>query len=367
MKVRRIESLEELEALAPSWHEIAREGGYTSPFLSHDWFVCCWRAAGPSRRPVLLLVEDAAGPVALVPLARWATKLRGLPVRVLGTLDAPDTPFVDWLVVGRPEPAMEAVMAHLVPRRDWDLLVLDKAPADSRVVKTLESGAPGGVHVQRAATIRSPYVAVTSTWESFWEQTSQRFKKTFRSVRNRLGKAGTISAEEHRTVDVGGELFAEALDVSLRSWKGPRGLAMATMPGMPEFFRALTERASARGWLRLWVLRLDGRAVATEYQLEAEGRVHALRADFDAGLPDDLSPGSYLNGHIIRTLFDREGIHEYDMGPGENEYKSRWATGAHETVRLRLFHPGIYGSALHAMEVRAVPALRRLSRGLRAS
>ena len=367
MKVRRIESPEEFEALAPVWNDVARAGGYASPFLSHDWFVCCWRAAARARRPLLLLVEDAAGPVALVPLARWAARLRGLPVRVLGTLDAPDTPFVDWPVAGSPEPVAEAVMAHLVARRDWDLLILEKMPVDSPIVKALESGMPGGARCQRAATLRSPYLDVSGSWEAFWAQTSQRFKKTFRSVRNRLEKAGRVAVEEHRSLGVDGGPFAEALEVSLRSWKGPRRLAMANMPGMPEFFRSLTERASARGWLRLWVLRLDGRAVATEYQLEADGRVHALRADFDASLPEDLSPGAYLSGHIVRALFDREGIHEYDMGPGDNEYKSRWATGAHETVRLRLFHPGIYGKSLFAMETRAVPALRRLGRGLRAS
>ena len=51
------------------------------------------------------------------------------------------------------------------------------------------------------------------------------------------------------------------------------------MPGMPEFFRGLTARASARGWLRLWLMRLDGRPVASEFQLEADGRVHASQGE----------------------------------------------------------------------------------------
>ncbi|HWM76383.1 MAG TPA: GNAT family N-acetyltransferase, partial [Methylomirabilota bacterium] len=143
-------------------------------------------------------------------------------------------------------------------------------------------------------------------------------------------------------------------------------VAIATMPGMPAFFSSLTERASRRGWLRVWILRLDGRAIATEYQLEAEGRVHALRADFDASLPEELSPGSHLSYEILRTLFGREGVHEYDMGPGENPYKARWASGARETIQLRVFRRGLYGAMLHGLETQAVPALRRLlDRGAR--
>jgi hypothetical protein len=53
-------------------------------------------------------------------------------------------------------------------------------------------------------------------------------------------------------------------------------------------------------------------------------------------------------------------VHEYDMGPGENPYKARWASGARETVHLRGFRPGLYGAVLHGLETRAVPALRRL-------
>jgi hypothetical protein len=50
------------------------------------------------------------------------------------------------------------------------------------------------------------------------------------------------------------------------------------------------------------------------------------------------------------------------MGPGENEYKSRWTPDAHETVGLRIYRPGTYGAALYALEARAVPAIRKLRR-----
>ena len=48
MKVRRIDTREGFEALAPVWQSVATESGQTSPFLSHEWFGCCWGAA-PNR------------------------------------------------------------------------------------------------------------------------------------------------------------------------------------------------------------------------------------------------------------------------------------------------------------------------------
>ena len=362
MKTRRITDRAEFDALAPVWAAVAAESGQTSPFHSHDWFASCWSVAIPDRQPEVLVVEDAGGPVGLVPLVRWKGDLHGAPARFVGLLHAPDTPFVDWLSIGSPELIIEAVMKDLARREDWDVLALSGLPATSITVKALEAWLPGRFRWQHTGVLRSPSLVVSGTWEEFWAGKSQRFKKTIRNVANRLAKAGTVVVEEHRDVKPDGPVFAELLDVSRRSWKAPRQVAIATMPRMPEFFGELTVRAVAHGWLRLWVLRLDGRAVATEYQLEDDGRVHALRAEFDDSLPEELSPGAHLNAEIARTLFARPGVHEYDMGPGENEYKSRWTTDAHETVGLRVYRPGTYGAALYALEARAVPAIRRLRR-----
>jgi CelD/BcsL family acetyltransferase involved in cellulose biosynthesis len=61
MKTRRIESLAEFEALGPAWAAVVRESGQTSPFLSHEWFRCCWRGAARARRIQTILVEDTTG------------------------------------------------------------------------------------------------------------------------------------------------------------------------------------------------------------------------------------------------------------------------------------------------------------------
>jgi CelD/BcsL family acetyltransferase involved in cellulose biosynthesis len=281
----------------------------------------------------------------------------------VGMLNAPDTAFADWLIVGRPEPVIEVVLADLAGRRDWDVLALNALPAASLTLKALHAWLPGHYRWQPLPPLRSPYLNTTGTWEEFWAGTSQRFKKTVRNVRNRLAKAGNVSVEEHRAVSPDSSVFTDLLAVSERSWKAPRSLAIATMPAMPGFFRDLTAHASQRGWLRLWIMRLDGLPVATEYQLEADGRVHALRADFDSAVPDDLSPGTHLSAEIVRALFGRETVYEYDMGPGDDEYKSRWAGAARELGRLRIFRPGAYGALLYTAEARVLPTVRRLRGG----
>ena len=57
LRVRRVEAEADFHALAATWDDLAARSGQTSPFLSHDWFACCWPAVGPSRRPEVLVVE----------------------------------------------------------------------------------------------------------------------------------------------------------------------------------------------------------------------------------------------------------------------------------------------------------------------
>jgi hypothetical protein len=327
--------------------------------MTHDWFWCCWQAVWPERRPEILVLEDGCGPVAVIPLMRWRDRYHHLPVRCLGFLICPDTPTVDILTVGEPGPVMHAFLGHLVTRSDWDLVKLSKLPATSPTWKTLEAMLPGRLPWRQAATQLSPYLSIAGGWEGFYRGKTQRFRKTCRNIQNRLQRAGQVSVEDHPVVDPEGPLFCEVMEVARRSRKAERGLSMATMPKMPGFFRELTRRATHNGWLSLWLLRVDGRAIAMEYQLRTDGKVVALRADYDPEFRE-LSPGSALNFAIVQSLFQRGENLEYDMGPGTDEYKVRWATGTRQALAVELYSTSPYGRLLHGVKTRFAPFAGRL-------
>jgi CelD/BcsL family acetyltransferase involved in cellulose biosynthesis len=359
LRASRVTDAAGFRALATVWTDLIARAGHVSPFLTHEWFSCCWDAVQPDRRPEVVVISEGGDPVALVPLMSWTERVRGLPVRTLGFLEAPDSAELDLLSVADPRGVVSALLDHLAVRSDWDVILLKKLAAGSPTLKALEEIGPARFPMQRLAPLASPYLAVAGDWESFFRGRSQRFRKTVRSVQNRLERAGRVAVEEHTNIDPTSAVFREVVELSRRSWKADRGVAISTMPRMLGFFEALTRRATDRGWLSLWVLRLDGRIVAMEYQIQSAGVVHALRADFDAECAA-LSPGSHLNHLIARALFERGGVHEYDMGPGDNEYKLRWATGTHQRARLRLYAPRFYPRLLWGLEARVLPALRAL-------
>ncbi len=358
LTVRAIETADAFAALEPAWNQLVERSGQTTPFLSFDWFRCCWHATPPDRPPVMLLVEDAGTLIGIVPMMQVTHHVRRLPVRCLAMLESPDTPMVDIITAGPPEPIVQALLDHFTGGRRWHSLLFQRLPSGSPTLKAVEACLTARLPWRRVGVVSSPYVSIAGTWEAFFRSRSQRFRKTIRNVENRLERAGRVTVEEHRRLDPGGAVFAEALEVARRSWAADEGVSMATMARMPEFFAALTQVAGDRGWLALWLLRLDGRPIAMEYQLQAAGRVHALRASYDEAYRE-LSPGSALNVAIVRALFDRGDVGEYDMGPGLNDYKLRWASAVHETVALRAYDTSAYALLVHGLEEYVVPVARR--------
>lgn len=356
MKTRLVTTLREFDALAPLWRDVTQESSQTSPFLSHDWFACCWRNAGPKRRREVMLFEDAAGPLALFPLMSWKTNRRGLPIRMLGFLESPETPFHDVPIAGDVQPAIDLFLRTLRARDDWDLLYFAKLPAHSEVFKALTSALADTDRWSIPYRNLTPCLSVGGTWEEF-VQTRPRLGQCCRELQTGIGGKGTLTVESHTQVDVEGPIFTDFLETLSQDWTQARR-ALAIPDSAQRFFRELTERASANEWLRLWLLRLDGRPISSEYQIAAGESAHVVRAAYDPTLAH-LSPALCLRGSIVPSLFQSSGVREYYMGPGHIDSKRDWATGKFETFGLKLYARTPYGRFLHRLETRLLPLARR--------
>jgi CelD/BcsL family acetyltransferase involved in cellulose biosynthesis len=346
MNVRLIGSLREFDALAPAWRELVEQSGQSSPLASHEWFASCWRTAGPERRRELWMVEDCAGPVAMIPLVRGWTRRRGLPVRQLEFLGGSDAPFVDVPLAGDADVVTSTFLEALANRPDWDLLSLDRLPAHSALFKTLTTALPDRFRWRLANRVHSPYLTVAGSWEQFVAALPPAAREALATVEDGLRRRGALTVEGHHEVDPNGAVFNEAVEVAKVSWRGGKDAVTTALRGMPRLFRELLHRAGQRRWLHLWILRLDGRPIATEYQIGANGSLHTLGVDYDAGLAE-LRPAAWLNVSIARSLFERGEAREYNMGVGPADTRLAWVNGAHERFDLHVYQTGLYGRFLH--------------------
>ena len=95
-----------------------------------------------------------------------------------------------------------------------------------------------------------------------------------------------------------------------------------------------------------------------EYQLEFNGIVSGLRADYDQKFTE-FSPGTLLNWRIIEQLFERDAS-LYSLGPGCNQYKMRWAEEERKLKTLVGYGNLARGRAACAVEKYMRPLARRI-------
>jgi len=217
-------------------------------------------------------------------------------------------------------------------------------------------------------SVQNPWIALTSDWTSYYGARSRRLKKATNLAANRMARAGTVTLEwlapgQGTPLDVERAL-AILTDISSRSWKQGTGNSL-DHPGPQAFIQRLAAHAHRRGWLSTFTLALDGKPVATEFQIVDGRDVYALRADFDGAL-EELSPGSHLSRLLLERLFGR-AFHRYYMGPGVNAYKYRWAEGSDPVYSLTLYGSSPRGRALACWELALKPALRGIRDRLRAA
>lgn len=355
--IRRVTSLREFDDLTDAWRQLTRETGQICPFLSHDWFACCWRTAGPNRRREVWVCEDRGRPVAFVPLVHARVRVLGLPVRVVSFLGSTVTPVVDIPAGTSPDEIASALIAELRSRRDWDVISLANLRATSMSAKALMAALSGEFRssVSRMAVV--PYVTIAGTWEDFLSSRSPELLEEWREAEAAIGRRGHVTVEEHREVDPDGPIFQDLLEVSRTTWAQVGRIATGSGEAESRFLRELTRRASANAWLRLWILRLDGRAIATEYQLGANGSVHTVRADGDPSF-HEAAPGTCLRMRIVQSLFEGRDVHEYEPSSAAGE-AGLLASGRHETVTLEIYATTAIGQLVHRLGTHVASVAQR--------
>ena len=362
--VRLVTSAAEFAELRGPWNEVAATCKSRSVFLAHEWFDAAWQWRQATAQLYLLCYYRSQRLAAVLPLVAQAAKARGVAVRELTFLTVPDTQWCDVIVAESDAEEAAAAFATELRRRqgEWDVLRLkylgEQSVADSALRTAL---AARGFAVRRVEAPGNCFIPLDTTWAEFYATRSRRLKKANNLAANRLQRAGEVRIEWHAPGMSGGGLVADIVErvtsVSATSWKSETGNSLDN-PGPQAFIRRLSELATDRQWLSIWLLSLDGRPAAMEYQLIADGDVFGLRSDFDSGL-EDVSPGSSLNRHILEQLFGR-GLHRYYMGPGNNPYKHRWTEQIEPVREMTVYGRSLTGRALAAWETTLKPAAIRL-------
>jgi len=379
LTIEEIRTNEAFRALEPHWNALLDRCDRQEIYLTFEWISSWWRCFGTKEKSLLLLVvRDGTEIVGIAPFMEQHGHLLGLPVRsieFLSMAEYADSPSncaasLDFIIPGRHDEVIGAIMEHLRGHA-WDLLRLNPIPRSSSTAEALARTATREkLHFTKQVVYASAYINVGTDWQTYSSALSSRFRKSMRSMERKLQEQGEIGYREYTLNGNADEVFDEILAIEKRSWKWTVGVSINSV-ALGDFYRVFAQEASKKGWLRVWMMQVNGKNIAYDYIAGYHGRLASLKTSFDEHYRE-FSPGNLLTLREFQRFFE-DGTKQISLTWGDILTKQRWGTELEDHDEIYVFNRGFYGRLLHILAMQcslirfqriAVEYRNRLSRKL---
>jgi len=154
------------------------------------------------------------------------------------------------------------------------------------------------------------------SWIEFWNSRGGRLKQTVKRKTRKMEREGNFSLSlcSNREEDFD-KSIADFHEVYRQSWK-------KTEP-TPKFITDLASTAQKNGQLRLGTLHHQGKPIASQLWLVADGTAYIFKLSY---VPEykHYSAGTLLSHFLFKHVIEKDRVHTIDYLTGNDAYKQEW-------------------------------------------
>src|SRR2546428_4084701 len=351
--IQRIADPADFANLREEWNGLLAASQADCLFLTWEWLHTWWKHLGGRRRLHLLLARDGRELTAIAPLAQRPPVLRRLllfpALEFLGT-ETVGSDYLDVIVRrGREQEASDALATAWTGAP----LVLEFAYVNREssfsVALAKRLGQEGWAVQDKAINVCPVIDLAGHSWESYLAGLGSAHRYNYQRRLRNLKKRFDVRLDLVRTEAERQEALEALVALHTWRWEERGGSDAFASPGLVSFYDEVSQLALRRGWLRLFVLRLDGKPAAVLHGYRYGRTFYFYQSGFDPTFAKE-SVGLVTMGLTIRHAIE-EGAAEYDLLRGAEPYKFLWARRVSELGRLELFAPGVRGAIYRRLGV----------------
>jgi CelD/BcsL family acetyltransferase involved in cellulose biosynthesis len=343
--VEKIDDSSRFAELRLEWADLLESSASPCLFLTWEWLHTWWQHLAADRRLSILAVRCGSQLAALAPFGVRPpsfSRRRLFPVQEFLGSGSAGSDYLDFIVRTGCEPearqAFGSCLAGERPMLDWTQLRREGCFA-AEVASTLVEA---GWRVAETRTNTCPFIRLAGeSWESYLATLGAEHRYNFNRKWKRLNREYVVEFEQVRTEERCRESIDLVITLHNLRWRDRGGSDAFHTRGLVEFHQDFSRVALARGWLRLYVLRLNGKPAAALYGFLYDRTFYFYQSGFDPAC-DKYSVGLVTMGLAIQRAIE-EGAREFDLLHGDEGYKSHWSNGSRELGRLELYPPGSLG------------------------
>ena len=244
----------------------------------------------------------------------------------------------------------------VIVRRGWEaeaIPALAQYLADARLALELASVRRAGcaaAALSRALTQRRwrmletptavcPFIDLSGhTWESYLGTLESKPRNDFLRLLKNLTKKFSVRLEPASSEPQRREFMVHLVRLHNLRWQNLGGSDALHTADLVAFHDEVSRVTLERGWLRLFVLWLDGQPVASLYGFRYGRTFYFVQTGFDPAYGRH-AVGLITVGLTIKSAI-AEGAEEYDFLRGDEAYKFRWAREVRHLATLEVYPRG---------------------------
>jgi len=332
MKVRVYDSFDRLPALVPE-----RNGYPNQPefLLSNDWFSILFETSLKQSLSLRIYVVSDANSEEMLAIMYCGAGQDGR--RLIGLTNFYSQVFAPILFVDRKR--AEAVIGCLVDfiaaeRPGWTVFELRYLREDRPEYALLQDSlASRGFLVNPFRQYNNWYYTLEDeSFAQYFESRPSRLKNTLRRKENKLRRDHEVEIRIfRRDNETLGQGIADYTSIYNSSWKQPEPFR--------EFTPALIVTCARLGILRLGVLYVDDRPVATQLWITNRSKAIIYKLCYDEAYKKQ-SVGTILSHELFRIAIDEDRVREIDYGVGDEAYKRDWMADTRQIGGLEAINTG---------------------------
>ncbi|HMJ11280.1 MAG TPA: GNAT family N-acetyltransferase [Polyangiaceae bacterium] len=339
-----IDDVHTFSRLAPEWEALLAESDADGLFLTWQWVFAWWKHLAEDNKLQIMTLRRGGLLVAIAPFALRPASVQHLPpvasLQFLGSGVA-GSDYLDLIVRRGHEAEAVRVLSDRLNTSGRALALMRMRPVGPAAA-LVERMRQQRWHAWEGPREVCPWVSLRDqTFDTYMAGLGSEHRYAFRRKLAKLERRPGSSFELARTEEERERALSELYALHDRRWHSRGEPGAFSTPALRAFHDEVTRSALAAGWLRLWVLRVDGKPAAALYGFLRQRTFYFYQSGFDPAFARD-SVGLVLLGVAVRAAM-AEGADELDLLHGTERYKAHWTNAARELTRIELHAPGTLG------------------------
>lgn len=339
IRVEEISDHRRLSAVNEAWKSLVAGAPQASIFDTYEWQTSWLEAFWPDKPIRFLFFWEGNSLVGIAPLLAEESKDSWCSAPSLVSTAHPHSYRANVTCSGRPEELLEALIGHLREGGAFPRLAFPNAPAGALVAAVLP-----GVAAREALSSAvlpgtpSPILRIEGDWNSYLRGHSKNLAKQVKKKLRRFEGVGRSHVVVVSRPDACARAMEDTVQVEARSWKEKIDGSLSGNPRLARLHSEFALAAAESGFLRLYLLYLDEKAIAFVYGVVFKNEYYAFKTSYDAAY-HELSPGTVVFDRLFRDAFEQR-LALVDLGPGGGlRWKSEFSNDVREHVDVCVFSP----------------------------